>query len=120
MGFFRGGSDFFRVFFSFFRVSSFGGGGVGFDFFWFLPSFGFFQVRVYPRVKNKIRTQTRFYVGRIRVQVTGAKIHPNLHPLDAKLASYPKPEPEPPSLSASFITWGPTATTRATKVRIEN
>jgi hypothetical protein len=68
----------------------------GFEFFWvsgflgFFRVLGFFGFRVHPQVKNETRTQTQFCAGRVRV--TGAKMHPNLHPSGAKPVGYPKPE----------------------------
>jgi hypothetical protein len=55
-----------------------------------------FGFRVHPWVKNETRARTRFCVG--RVQVAGAKMHPNPHPSGAKPAGDLKPEPELPSL----------------------
>jgi hypothetical protein len=91
-------------FFFVFRVSF---GGSGFEFFrvfWVLGIFGFLWVSVFfgfqlhTRVKNKTRIQTRFYVGRVQVWVTGAKMDPNPHPSGAKPAGYLKPELELSSL----------------------
>jgi hypothetical protein len=62
--------------------------------------FQFFGVSGAPAGENESRTETRFCVGQDRVQVTGAKMHPNPHPLlsGAKPVGDPKPESELPSL----------------------
>jgi hypothetical protein len=76
MGFFQF-FCFFRVFLGFFRVSSIFRG-----FFRFLSGLSFFG----------------FFLFRVWVRVTGAKIHPNSHPSGAKPADYPKLKPELSSL----------------------
>jgi hypothetical protein len=84
----------------FFGVSSF------LDFlFHFFRFWGFFGFWVHPRVKNKTRTRTRFYMGRVQVWVTGVKMHPNPHPSGAKPAGDPKPEPILPSLPPMMPAW---------------
>jgi hypothetical protein len=96
-------NGFLSDFLGFFQVSSF-----FFGFFGFLSGFGFlsdffFGFWVHPRVKNETRTQTRFCVSWVQVRVTGAKMHPNLHPsgASAKPTGYSKPEPELASLANS-------------------
>jgi hypothetical protein len=71
---------------------------------------------VYPRLKNETRTQTRFCVG--RVQVTGAKMHPNPHLSGVKLMSYLKPEPELPSLYVRHTTAAVTLSRRTDRAQI--
>jgi hypothetical protein len=58
----------------------------------------FFGFQVHPRVKNETRTQTWFCASRVRIQVTGAKMHLNPHPSDTKPTGYLKPESELSSL----------------------
>jgi hypothetical protein len=99
-------SEFFG-FFGFFLVSL--GFRVFFRFQVFFSDFRFFEVsdffrfRVHPRVKNKTHTRTRFCMSQVQIRVMGAKTHPNPHPSGAKPMGDSKPEPELPSLTASYF-----------------
>jgi hypothetical protein len=71
-------------------------------FFWVSDFLGFW---VHLRVKNKTRTQTRFWTGQI--WITGVKkMYLNPHPSGVKPTGYPKHEPELPSLPTASTSHG--------------
>jgi hypothetical protein len=79
----------FMFFWVFFQVSQELNKSRNFSF-WVCFKF-FFKFREHLQVKNE--TQTRFYLGRVRIQPMGVKMNPVLHPSDPKHAVTQNPNP---------------------------